>query len=64
MNDVLPLDRIVIKDIKEYSNINQHDFFPKIAFFNSGKVSGFEVFEQGNEDKMCNYFSFLEYINF
>lgn len=64
MNDVLPLDRILIKDIKEFSKINQHDFFPKIAFFRSGKISGVEVFEQGNEEKMSDYFSFLDLINF
>jgi len=53
------MENIEILDIANNQLIVPHDFFPKLGFIRNGNLSCIEVFEQGNEKKIKDYFKFL-----
>lgn len=62
LQKVLSLDKIKVMDINEFSFVKQHEFFPKLAYYSEGKVCCFEIFEQGNLEKLDDYFRFLQFL--
>jgi len=59
LQDVTRMENIEILDIANNQLIVPHDFFPKLGFIRNGNLSCIEVFEQGNEKKIKDYFKFL-----
>lgn len=60
LQNVVPIDRMEILNIKDIDFVQPHDFFPKIGFIKNGNLSCIEVFEQGDIEKISNYFIFLK----
>ena len=63
LQKVVSLDEIEILEIGQFPLLSQHEFFPKLGYFNKGKVCCLEVFEQGDQEKLSNYFNYLKFRN-
>jgi hypothetical protein len=63
LQSVLPLEKIEILDITNFSFLSQHEFFPKLGYIKNGKICCLEVFEQGDLKKIRNYFDYLDFRN-
>ncbi|MGM0945200.1 MAG: hypothetical protein ACQEW9_08450 [Bacteroidota bacterium] len=57
---ILDRDSIQILNNTELDQINQHEFYPKLGYIKNGNLSCIAVFEQGNDNKVRNYFKFID----
>ncbi|MBA4301307.1 MAG: hypothetical protein C0433_14575 [Cyclobacterium sp.] len=63
LQKVISLDEVYIYEIGQLSILTQHEFFPKLGYFNNGKICCLEVFEQGNQEKLTNFFNYLKFMD-
>lgn len=59
LRNVIDSDSVEIFDNSDIGIITPHSFFPKLGYINQGTLSCIEVFEQGDNSKVSNYFKFL-----
>lgn len=57
--NVIKSDNIEILSVSDFTLIKAHDFYPKVGYIKNGVLSCLEVFEQGDNTKVRNYFNFL-----
>ena len=61
IQSILSFDRVKILETDQAPFLNQHEFFPKLGFFRDGKICCLEAFDQGNREKLDEYFKFLNF---
>jgi hypothetical protein len=59
LRNVIDSDRIEIFNNSALGSVTPHSFFPKLGYIKHGTLSCVEVFEQGDNLKVKNYFNFL-----
>jgi hypothetical protein len=59
LRNVIDSDRIEIFNNSALASVTPHGFFPTSGYIKHGTLSCVEVFEQGDNLKVSNYFNFL-----
>lgn len=62
LQKVISLEKIEILEIDKLPFLSQHNFFPKLGYYQNGKICCLEVFEQGDQDKLNDYFTYLRFL--
>ncbi|WP_297337907.1 hypothetical protein [Algoriphagus sp.] len=57
---IVNIDSVQIFKNTEFDYIKPHEFYPKLGYVKNGNLSCIAVFEQGNDNKVRNYFKFIE----
>lgn len=61
LQNVVSLDEVNILEIGQLPFFSQHEFFPKLGYYSNRKVCCLEVFEQGDQEKLNDYFKYLRF---
>ncbi|SFG56605.1 hypothetical protein SAMN04487988_10582 [Algoriphagus hitonicola] len=60
LRNVINADSIDVFNNLDFDIVNPHEFYPKLGLIKNGTLSCVEVFEQGDDLKVRNYFKFLK----